>query len=359
MNPRTKQKDKQKEPMLSRITLTMLLLWAYIIGCAPATPPGEPPPVQSATQADTEPNDTMNATGGEGSTGGYACDESYAQYECHGFVAGIYSTDSNPTNYQFVNISDGQSPSSILNAWECLNGNLVTVCAPGPIMDSLMLAAQCKEACESLTWDAFPAAHGAWQLRGVVCEFQPGGNNGYVHDPIYGEIGTTSPSCSSADDAIQFPNVGGNDACVGACDEAQCEGWKPSDYVTSRLNSFTKTYTTSIDKDFLLTLFQGQMENLYGCDGARYQQFLSTSSPPVETHKVTFAAAGDLLYVLGLRTNDTDFKIRKTGCSSCAWTSLQLSANFPGALLLLYDEPYVTLSFKRGTQTYTMNLTIN
>ena len=126
----------------------------------------------------------VNTGGGEGSTAGVipttgdpdTC-SGFSEYECRGYVLGVYDNGSDPKRWKNVPGS-AQAENRVCFDWTMtLDAGEEVLSACAADMGLADARAQCKAKCESEDW-SFPASYGDWAFDGNFCVVEvaaPGG----------------------------------------------------------------------------------------------------------------------------------------------------------------------------------------
>jgi hypothetical protein len=324
---------------------------------------------------------TAESTGmGEGLTdptadnsGGQMCPDEDVNYECHGWVAALYTrendaTHSNPQFFFYANWKDQT---------DCVHFEMATsfIGDTSPDVDEALFP-MCKSLCEDMlpnyNWPDDPSGDGLWHFWKSVCVFAPNGNHGYVPDQ---DGVTNSPGvvptadnggCSNigvvgggADYIPQVPYV---DADPGMeCFLPECEGWDPPSEISWSYNTSSKTHTTHINKAFMDEVYANMGNDLYGCDNGRWEQLFIGG---VETWKMQHLGIREFLYSMGFRSGDYALKIRRNVTGE-PFYDLDNLEHMGDAFSALYTYASFKLEFKRPKlaspyyDLHTMNLTID
>lgn len=370
------KKLKMKKIILS--SFTVLLTSA----CGSPVPTGDTQPeclsdpnCDSSTGSDPDSGATVDDTGDI-----CVLDFDQAAYQCYAFMVPLYEAP----NYLVAtpyNVVDACTETTTCMPWA---GFTLDPNTQIPYAHNEAVFDYCRWECQKYANSAsnplwqedigfYNHENGIYPLVGFDCVVELGGANG-----LYPYLGLEVPqaladiSDLSEGDWWDVNAAGGQvDVCPHIANTYQaifkhpctndtcqdqiglCDAWSPISEITSRLNATTKTYTVSVDHAWLDDLIHNSLEEVYYCDNGRFSQVGTT-------WKMVNLVSGEMLYVLGFRTNDYDLRIKKTGTTTVyLLNSVSAMVN---AYTILRNETALTVSFKRvvgGTATtYTMNITL-
>ncbi len=228
----------------------------------------------------------------------------------------------------------------------------------------------CQEFCENEMVHTFPehptASLTQWTLVDTVCVFADNGNFGVMPDwdghNVQGSAAGDCDNIPAGSETISPQCFYLDCVAEGDCPaEAQaCTGWSPGSYVSSSLNTATKTYTTTVQKAFLEGLAADLFDQVLVCDTGGWTWSISATP---DKWRMQNLASRDLLYKMGFRNGDEQVKIKKSGSST--WYNLYASTMLDGYAVMadafgaLGGETSFVLQFQRSGVTYTMNLTLS
>ncbi|MFO0633015.1 MAG: hypothetical protein U0168_09220 [Nannocystaceae bacterium] len=300
-----------------------------------------PPTTSASTAADS--------SGGE--CGGYAT------YTCRGWHAGVYVNGSQK-RFDFEGVSDGEKYAGCENFEICIEF--------AGLPDNEAIYAACKEIAtgtEAPTFPLHPYTGGeAWTFDHIEFVFADNASFGAIPGVTGSFLGGCSWVPESSSDLSKTHQVLGGeclpeDECPA---EAQvCLGWSPGGFITSSTNTATRTITTSIDRDWLEAQAQDFFDAIVQCDGGTWTW--STSATP-DKWRMQGLLSRDFMYKAGFRNYDEQIRIKKAGSST--WYNLFDATMLDGydkmaaAFGALAGETSFVLELKRGSSTYTMNLTL-
>lgn len=314
------------------------------------TTTGETSPSETTTSATDTTTDAPDLGVGSSSTGD-ACPD-WGQYQCRGWVAGIYCREDDLD----CNGNPGFGPEFLINGveyYECVDD--ITICVPyAGEVDSAFLFDECRAECESMAWvwpDEVVAGAFTWHLQGTRCVFANDGNNGFLQ---WGGVVAGTASCEYFDEDPETVYV---EPCTNAeCqDTSECEDW--AGWVDTKIESEQDERENVIYTTVGYSLWHeiqglGGFAHVYACEEGTYHEYINGG---LHSWKVKDAYAGELFYELGFRTGDQYVQIAWLGTPT-VWTSMDSYEDMAAFYSEHHDKVAFKIQWLRGLDVYTMYL---
>lgn len=343
-----------------RTVLTIIFaLTTALIGCNFEEEPSNPPPVGSATENVETMTSVTETNEDSGSTG--LCEETYSQYNCRGFVAGVYQHPLGNTAFinlggeDYVNCLDFDAGIDTCGVYM---GEGIDFDEPDndtelDITNEILAA--CEAKCQARVAAAmdgynFPNAvtigGTTWTLVSEECVFEHNPLGCTYEDPTCGAAGICdfiegSPNQALAPEQVELmgpcpTRQDGEDACPAAF----CLLWNP---VTQTQFTGGSTPKANVDDDFFAALFDNPTK-LVECDAGRFVQHDSAPGGTPEWWSLEGLVSGDFFYEIGMRSGDRDVSI-KIGST---YYPLDTSDHMMQAFDALGSTSTFKIKYKRG-----------